>query len=284
MQHRPTSSQVSACGHMLCGLRGGRTTCLYGQALALVSPLATRVSAAASTTHAISGLRGSSSSKSADLQSSLESRLRARTALLGSTLFTLTWKARVTPSQRRICALRASVRHTSDSACTSWPTPMAADSTGSAYTYGSADHSKIRLKLPGAALLASWGTPTARTFGGTPEQHLERKRLAGITPTVTVLHLQAELAAGVTPTARDWKDGASDGAVDTNGLLGRVAWLAQREGTGEDVTGSLVATGNGGRLNPAHSRWLMGLPPEWDACVPTETPSRRRARRNSSAP
>lgn len=194
----------------------------------------TRARGAGSATLGIFGQHGSHSSASVALQSSLESRLRASLASSGSTLFLLTWNDAVTPSGRRICALRASALRTSGSDCSSWPTPLASDgSKSSPYSYRNGNPEEICLKLTGAARLAQWPTPLAcdgvtskdhHGHGGSnPSLQGAARLTAWPTPQANNangagehgegspnLQTASTTAAWPTPAARDWKSSASN--------------------------------------------------------------------------
>ena len=277
---KPTSSPASASGPTRSARRAGQTLDLFGPAPVPASPSPLPGEPRASATTATSGPTGSSSSRSAALQSCLESRLRALMASGGSTLYVLTWKARVTPSGHRICARRASVRRTSDSACSSWPSPTVNDAKGSAYSYGNGDHSKPCLKLVGAARLAAWSTPRAeerQQYNSKPGDNYQ------------ALSLQVKgvmvLAGRATPCTRDHKsDRGQQSDEELYGTKGKPLPRQALQVSGVPRSGSLAKTAASGQLNPEHSRWLQGLPTEWASCAPTETRSAARSRRRSSGP
>jgi hypothetical protein len=277
------SSPESAGGVTPSDLQDGRTTDPVGQEARPANHSATPESGKLKLMPDTSGQCSSISSASASLQTSLENRLKQQLEPAGSMIYKMTWKQKVTPRGRSYCQLVASAATTSDKEfgllLNGWPTPTTRD-----HKDGQESNVPTNSLLGREVWLAGLPTPTANKI--TPQTRED------FTPNLAA---RAELAGWGTPAVSDdnnsrmsqeamEKEWNRPGGSHSNLAKQTAINLTQNQPmrlkpSGEILTGYTAEMESGGQLNPAHSRWLMGYPAEWDYCGAMAMQSCRKSRR-----
>jgi hypothetical protein len=314
------SSPALASGVTPCDSPDGKTSGKSGPDRAPARASAPRAKVKGLMTLVTSGRYGCPSSESAALQSSLENRLMQRLDTGGSTLFRLTWRRPRTPLGRRYLERAASAPRTEDRGFTSWPTPntgcsltghghrggksgnghqsgadlagvvelacwpgapVAADAVASAGQSSTPSTPNSCGDIPSdSMILATW--PTPNTPSGGPNTKSTPTHTGGIDLDGAVLLATWPTPMAGSPATDTFNEaGNTDSSRKTVELVTGVDGPARLTASGEMLTGSSAGIGNGGQLDPEHSRWLMGLPPDWDDCGVTAMASLRKSRRRS---
>ena len=186
------------------------------------------------------GRSGFGSSASAGLTASLVSKLARRTR--GSILYSLTWKATVTPSGRLIFRLRASAGRTSVSDFIGWPTATTpsggqSERPGTTATGQRSDGSKGTVTLKHVASLAGWPTTQEGDSSNTRNATAGRSESAKAYHSGTTLP-DAAIFSGW-PAAR-----ATDGDKNVRTLEGALRETI-RKGSPQDMTAAPQLSGWG---------------------------------------
>ena len=294
-----TSSQESPGGQKPSDSPGGTTSGKSGPEAARVSRFRSLEKDSGLTTSATSGPLFTASSPSADLQRSLENRLRLLLDVNGSPEFVLTWKPLDMPAGLPICRLQASPRRTGgkDSGGSARPTPMRPneDSGNSDFTRKIEVVAGLRPSV-NAPMASAWPTPTNGDAKASGSRNLEgSKAHPGVSLTDAVLFGNSETPrAWPTPKASDLDGGRT---TKTEGGGNSHLPIAVREASPRatprasdgEKGGPNMAFGAGGTPLPAMAAQMTSgvspraTPRAMDATSNVETTESRVARGSSSS-
>jgi hypothetical protein len=260
------SSPASADGLGRYESQDGPTTDLFGPVPVRANLSPSQAKDLGLMTRDTSGLHGTGSLRSDALQSSLESRLRAR--LTGSVSCDITWKRWDTPWGQCLSKPRARVRTTFGIVVGLWPTMTSNAPAREGYNEAGNSAGQVAIRK---ILIALYPTATARDWksGAASPRTLERNSRP-----------LNEFVVALWSTIRA-SDGAKGGPNMSFGAGGSP--LPSQVSTVANTSNAPMESG-GGSLHPEFAGWEMGYPPEWLSCAPSETPSTRGQRQRSSAP
>ena len=243
--HSIISSLVLGSGHTHLEMQDGKMIDLSALQASRVSHLAPRGIKKEKTTSDICSHTSSNSLDSANLTVFLVNKLKQQLDTGGSMIYQQQWKEKVTPLAILFWAHTASTPRTNAKDCIGWPTPSVRDMKGG-YQGGRIRNGKISTDtLDVVAQIAGWATPnTMDTLPARSDQAMyNQARHGGRKGRTFPGNLREQVDQRSQMAYQDAKADAQKGITQSSG------YTAKTKSTGQ--------------LNPALSRWLMGLPEAW---------------------